>query len=222
VDGPREVFGDQVLGFHDPDGLALELVPGDPPREDGPVVGGGWAPVPAEHAIRGFSRAGLAVSEPQASARLLTSVFGMRIRREGADRFRLETGETGPGAAADIIRLPREAPGRMGRGVVHHIAWRSPSEETQAEMRARVLAAGRAATGVIDRRYFKSVYFHEPGGILFEIATDPPGFTADEALEELGTSLKLPPWLEERRRFIEEALPPLLPQGVERGRERTT
>ncbi len=219
VEGFREVLGEQVLGFRDPDGLALELVPGGPSEGEAPE-GAGWEPpVPPEHAIRGFAGAALGVSDPEGTLPLLTSILGMRLLRESGDRRRLETGGAGPGAAADVVRLPAESPGRMGRGVVHHIAWRSSSQEAQAGMRAQLLAAGHAATGVIDRCYFKSVYFHEPGGILFEIATDPPGFTADEPLEKLGTSLKLPPWLEDRRPLIQRALPPL--DAGEPGRERS-
>jgi glyoxalase family protein len=222
TEGAREVFGEEVLGFRDPDGLALELAAGGPPGEDGPAVTGGTDAPPRDHAIRGFSRAGLSTRDPDGTSRLLTSVFRMRVRDESEDRIRLEAAQDGPGAAADLILLPREAQGKLGRGVVHHIAWRASSEAAQAAFRARVLAAGLGATAVIDRSYFRSVYFHEPGGILFEIATDPPGFTVDEALEDLGTSLKLPPWLEARRPFIEQTLPPLrAPAEAAPGRERT-
>jgi hypothetical protein len=116
-------------------------------------------------------------------------------------------GEGEDAAIIDLHCQPEGEAGRMGIGVVHHIAWRTPSAETQLAWREALIAVGVDVTPVLDRQYFRSVYFREPGGVLFEIATDPPGFTVDEPPEELGTHLKLPPWLEERRARIEARLP---------------
>ncbi len=107
--------------------------------------------------------------------------------------------------------MPGAERGRISAGTVHHIAWRVAGDEEQQEWRERLLRSGTQVTPALDRNYFRSIYFHEPGGVLFEIATDPPGFTADESLEELGRDLKLPPWLEPQRARIEGVLPPLQP-----------
>lgn len=107
----------------------------------------------------------------------------------------------------DIVCLPYTQPGTMGAGTVHHVAWRTPNDESQLEMRKRIIKTRLNATPVIDRLYFHSVYFREPGGILFEIATDPPGFLIDQKLQELGQKLVLPKWLEPRRQYLEKTLP---------------
>ena len=116
--------------------------------------------------------------------------------------------------------MPNTHYGMMGVGRVHHVAWRTPSDEQQKMLRAKIVKAGLNATPVIDRTYFHSVYFHEPGGVLFEIATNPPGFATDENVEELGTHLVLPPWLESVRKNLERVLPPVhLPHKIEKGQE---
>jgi glyoxalase family protein len=109
----------------------------------------------------------------------------------------------------DLLCQPDQMRGRMGAGTVHHVAFRARDEAEQLSWRDAILALGFNVTPVLDRQYFRSIYFREPGGVLFEIATDPPGFAIDEAPESLGTALKLPPWLETRRAEIERRLPPL-------------
>ena len=130
------------------------------------------------------------------------------MKQEG-ERFRFETELGGPGSIVDLLCQPELRRGKVLVGTVHHVAWRTASDEDQKSWRQKIAGAGRNVTPVIDRRYFHSIYFREPGGVLFEIATDPPGFAIDEPKEKLGTSLKLPPWLEPQRKEVEEALPPL-------------
>jgi len=206
---PRDRFGDTVLTFEDPDRLRIELAA----SEDGRA---GWTggPVPAEHSVRGFHHVALAVETTESTARLMIDHLGFRQVDEAQGRIRLSAGEGGPANTVDVIGASGFPRGSMGVGTVHHVAFRVPDEETQLALREEVAALGYNVTPVLDRNYFRSVYFREPGGVLFEIATDPPGFAVDEAQEELGTHLKLPPWLETRRDRLEEVLPPLrVPTG---------
>jgi catechol 2,3-dioxygenase-like lactoylglutathione lyase family enzyme len=203
-DGPEPCFGEPVISLRDPDGLPLELVAGG-----GGPLRAPWteAPVPPEHSIRGFAGATLCLDGYERTAALLTETMGFRpVGREGS-RFRFQVGEGEDAALIDLHCQPEGDPGRMGIGAVHHIAWRTPSGEAQREWRRVLAATGLDVTPVLDREYFESIYYREPGGVLFEIATDPPGFTVDEAPDELGTHLKLPPWLEPRRARIEARLP---------------
>ena len=206
VERPAARFDEEVITFADHDGLQYELVM----RDDGPaqrVWGGG--PIPAEHAIRGFHGATLWVRTLEPTARLLTDLMGFRLVAEERERLRFAVGEGTSRAMIDVVS-PSSAPrGEEGTGTVHHIAWRTPNDAEQQAWRERLIDAGFDVTPVRDRQYFRSIYFREPGGVLFEIATDGPGFTVDEPVEELGTSLKLPPWYEPRRAEIERALPPL-------------
>src|SRR5690606_25370972 len=192
-DGPEARFGEPVISLHDPDGLPLELV-----ARGGGTLRAPWkeGPVPVEHAIRGFSGATLCLDGYERTARLLTDPVGFREVGSERPRFRCQVGEGDDAAMIDLLCHPEGEPGRMGIGAVHHIAWRARTGEEQREWRSVLAAAGLDVTPVLDRNYFTSVYYREPGGVLFEIATDPPGFTADESPEELGTHLKLPPWLE--------------------------
>jgi glyoxalase family protein len=202
---PEDRFGETVLRFPDPDGLRLELVAAaDDGRE-------GWAggPVPAGHAVRGFDHVTLLSSDPAGTAELMTSTLGFRQTGEAEGRTRFEAGRSGPGNTVDVANGAGFPRGTMGVGTVHHLALRVPDDEMQLELRERVAALGFNVTPILDRNYFRSIYFREPGGVLFEIATDPPGFAADEDPEHLGESLKLPPWLEPRREQLEEVLPPL-------------
>ncbi len=125
------------------------------------------------------------------------------------DRSRFKVGDGEIAALVDVLTLPELTRGTIAVGSVHHIAWRTPGDEQQLAWREKLIASGIAVTPVRDRQYFHSIYFHEPGGILFEIATDPPGFAIDEPVEQLGTHLKLPPWLESSRPKLEQFLPPL-------------
>ena len=208
---PEERFEEMVLRFPDPDGLRLELIAaGEDHRE-------GWAdgPVPAENAVRGFHHVTLVVADPPRTAKLMTDTLGFRQTGEADGRTRYEAGEGGPGNVVDLADGTGFPRGTMGVGTVHHVAFRVPDEETQLELREKVGALGYNVTSVLDRNYFRSIYFREPGGVLFEIATDPPGFAVDEEPEHLGESLKLPPWLEPRRERLEVVLPPLRIPAVE-------
>jgi glyoxalase family protein len=201
-------FGDPMLSFTDPDGMSLALVG---------IAGASselaWSDgtIPAEHAIRGFHGVTLMLDAAAPTGAILTDVFGFAEReREGAF-VRYAADRTDPGGIVTIRETAGFLPARMGRGSVHHIAFRARDDVQQAEMAETALRHGLRPTEQLDRNYFRSVYFREPGGILFEIATDAPGFAIDEPVESLGRALKLPPFLESRRREIEAALPPIEP-----------
>src|SRR5438105_7630027 len=203
---PDARFGEHVLPFTDPHGLELALVETSDAREFTP-----WdkSPVVADKQILGLHSVRLWERDLAPTAVFLTNTLGFRTVGEenGWNRFALGTG--GSGAHLDVRVLPHEHRGAWGVGAMHHVAWRVPDDDAQLRMQARVAAANRRPTEVIDRFWFKSVYFLEPGGVLFEIATDGPGFTADEDLDTLGEKLVLPPWLEPMRGEIEEGLPAL-------------
>ncbi len=201
---PRDRFGETVLTFEDPDGLRTELVA----AEDGRP---GWAESPtlAEHSVRGIHHVALAVEATDLTSQLMTKLLGFRQIEETEGRVRFAAGEGGPGEMVDVVGASGFPRGSMGVGTVHHVAFRVPDEDSQLEVREAVAALGYNVTPVLDRNYFRSIYFREPGGVLFEIATDPPGFAADEDPDHLGEDLKLPPWLEKDRERIEAALPPL-------------
>ena len=203
---PESRVGDQVISFSDPDGLPLELVASQEPDPRTPWREG---PVPAEHAIRGFHGVTLLEERPEATARLLIETLGFRAAGEDEGRRRFVTGRGGPGSVVDLVADPGAPRGIVAVGTVHHVAWRARSDAEQEGWRNEVAALGYNVTPVIDRKYFRSVYFREPGGVLFEIATDAPGFAVDESPERLGQSLVLPPWLEPRRPELEAALPPI-------------
>lgn len=205
---PQPRFGQQVISLYDPSGLLLELV--TVPDEE---AGSGWqgSTVPAEHTIRAFHSATMLVVNQAPSAQLLTEVLGFQlVGNEGnRSRFALESGQHS--MLVDVVERTDAPYGRMGAGTVHHIAWRVSSDEEQLAWQRVLRQHGVDVTEVRDRQYFRSIYFHEPGRVLFEIATDAPGFAVDEAPETLGTALKLPPWLEGRREHLERTLPPISP-----------
>jgi glyoxalase family protein len=211
-DGPFPRFEEQGLAFADPDGLRLELIEtaaGNEPWRQGPV--------PAEHAIRGFHSVTLAEQSSDATAAFLTGVIGFRKAGESGNRLRYSAGDSA-GSTIDLLSVPEQRRGMVAVGTVHHVAWRAPDDAAQRGWQGQIAASGHDVTAVMDRKYFHSIYFHEPGGVLFEIATDPPGFTVDEPLEQLGRRLMLPPWLEPQRARIEEALPKLkLPEAGRAG-----
>ncbi|MEV4310812.1 ring-cleaving dioxygenase [Actinocrispum sp. NPDC049592] len=201
---------EDVLTFRDPDGLVIALVAHsqDDPREP-------WDHgfVPPEHAVRGLHSVTLSVDREEATAEALSSDLGLRQVAEDSNRLRFAAGEGGAGALVDVLVTPDEPRGRVAVGTVHHVAWRAPDEDTQAAWREELADRGVNVTSILDRQYFRSIYFREPGGTLLEVATDEPGFAIDEPLLELGRALKLPPWLEPRREEIEGILPKLnLPQ----------
>lgn len=201
---PRPGLTEKALGFYDPDGLKLELVAGAA-ADLGQARDGGA--VPAEHSIRGLHGVTLAVRELNPTAELLTEMMGLRAVVESGNRFRFEADEGTIARRVDVLHTPETPRGNIAAGTVHHVAWRVPDEPSERQWRDRLTRAGLDPTQVLDRQYFKSIYFREPGGVLFEFATDPPGFTRDETPADLGADLKLPPWLEPERERIEKALP---------------
>jgi glyoxalase family protein len=203
---PETRFGERVLPFDDPDGLNLVLVETADPREFTPWAEG---PVPAEHQIRGLHGARLWERSIEPTALFLVDGMGMQKIGEEDGWHRYSTGPAASGRFVDLREVPNAARGRWGTGAVHHVAWRIPDDESELAVRMRVHNAGASPTEVIDRFWFHSVYFKEPGGVLFELATDGPGFAVDEDPNHLGESLVLPPWLERHRPEIEAGLPPL-------------
>jgi glyoxalase family protein len=211
--GLVEEDGQTVLRFTDPEGQELALM-----NDHGASGGIPWehSPVPAEMAIRGLHAVRLLVHDLRPTAWVLTEALGFQqVRDYLADNDPARqvtvfaTGDGGPGAEVHVEAGRHLMPGRIGRGGVHHIAFRTPTDEEHRAWQQRLERAGLGVTPVIDRFYFKSIYFREPGGILFEIATDGPGFASDEEMEHLGEQLALPPFLEPRRREIEAGLRPL-------------
>lgn len=226
--GPIKRFDneEQVITFYDTDGLELELVAHKIAEERKNHV---WkkGPIPEDYATRGFYSATLSLEGYERTAALLTENMGFsKIKNEG-NRFRFEIKNKEKiiddfysnkqktennllealSTVVDIVCLPYTQRGSMGVGTVHHIAWRTPTDESQTVMRKKIINTGLDATPVIDRTYFHSVYFREPGGILFEIATDPPGFMVDQKNEDIGQKLLLPAWLEPDRKYLEKVLP---------------
>jgi glyoxalase family protein len=211
-DGPTRRFDEQVLAFADPDGLLLELVATPRVGRVEPWAGGS---VPAEHAVRGVLGATIWEDGDRGTAEVLTGQLGYRQVGEDGARIRFESAAEGVGTVVDLRRVPGFWAGATGVGTVHHVAFRVADEAAQLARRDQLVAAGLNVTPVVDRQYFQSVYFREPGGVLFELATDGPGFTVDEAAAELGGSLKLPPMFEAQRDRIEQAVPPVrLPTAI--------
>jgi len=204
--GLESRFGETTLPFKDPHGLQLALVETSEERQFVP-----WqdSPVPAEHQIRGMHAVRLWERGLSPTDTLLTELMGFHLvgTEDGWQRYAAEGG--GSGKLIDIKELPEERRGRWGTGTVHHVAWRVHDSEEQMRLRDLLISAGLSPTQQIDRFWFKSVYYREPGGVLFELATDGPGFDRDEDKEHLGEQLILPPWLETQRPEIEAALPAL-------------
>jgi glyoxalase family protein len=204
---PAIRFGTEAVVLTDPDGIELELVA---KSSDQPWVAWPDGPVGAENAIRGFHSVTMTVADAGATSDLLVKTMGFRkVAKEGG-RTRFETGRGGPDAILDVVESPDGPEGEESIGTVHHVAWRTTDAAHQSEWRDVLVKAGRSVTPVIDRYYFKSIYYREPGGVLFEIATDGPGFTVDETVESLGSSLSLPPWFQVRRDRLDETLPPIV------------
>jgi glyoxalase family protein len=199
-------FGEEVIAFEDPDGMAHHIVG----TETAAAIDG-WSnrDVPAEHAIRGFFGITLWSLRPDSTAAVL-SVMGyeQELSVDGASRWRAPTG--GLAARIDVRNGSQLGRGRSGAGTVHHVAFRASDDADQADMVAALRGRGLQVTEQLDRNYFRSVYFREPGGTLFEIATDAPGFSIDEPAATMGQELKLPAWLEPNRAQVEAALPALV------------
>ena len=197
----------QVISFTDHDGLMLEIV-GDLGAEARPAWGA--APgIPREHAIHGFHGVTIWADKGDATERVLVDTLGFRPVHEDGSTRRFVVGDGGPGTIVDVRSVGGFVHGAGGAGTVHHVAWRVPDDGAQLEMRELVTQAGLDPTPVIDRTYFHSVYFREPSGVLFELATDPPGFAIDEPVAELGQRLMLPRQYEAHRPQIEAILPPI-------------
>ena len=202
---PSRRGNETVLPLEDADGLLLELVA---TNQD---IRSGWAggEVPAEHAIRGFFGISVCVGNPMATQHLLTNTLEHSIVKEEQGRTRLQAGDGGPGTFIDLACPPNPVRGLQGGGTIHHVAFSTDTDGTQKEIREHLAEAGMQVTAVLDRQYFHSIYFREPGGILFEVATNPPGFAKDEEVANLGSTLKLPPWEEKNRAQIEQHLTPI-------------
>ncbi|HUE60935.1 MAG TPA: ring-cleaving dioxygenase [Acidimicrobiales bacterium] len=201
-------FGADALVLADTDGIELELVADVAPDFQ-------WAPWPdspvdRDHAIRGFHSVTMTVAEATATVDLLVGTMGFRNAGQEGGRSRFVTGKGGQDSILDVVESPEGPEGEESVGTVHHVAWRATDSAHQAEWREVLVEAGRNVTPVIERYYFKSIYYREPGGILFEIATDGPGFTVDEPVESLGSTLSLPPWFKVRRDVLDETLPPIV------------
>ncbi|WP_101295491.1 ring-cleaving dioxygenase [Halegenticoccus soli] len=224
---PASRFDERAVAFRDPDGLRLELVAHSAADAVEPWADG---PVPAEHAVRGFFGVSLSLADGGPTADLLRAMGfesvgeeGGRARYRATDAAGVDAADGGtvddgaadgdraavPGTVVDLAVDPDAPRGRVGVDAVHHVAFRAPDDETQLAWREELTDRGLGVTPVRDRQYFRSIYFREPGGVLFEIATDPPGFALDEEVEALGADLKLPPWLEDDRERLEARLPPI-------------
>jgi glyoxalase family protein len=200
-------FDEELIRFTDPDGLLIELIESAAAPN---VEHWHGSSVPAEHSIRGFHSVSAALEGDERTAKLLTESFGYRLVNQSGNRFRFGSqNETAAGRVIDLLCMPDAHPGHVAAGCVHHIAFRARDDAEQRQWREHLVSLGYHITPVIDRVYFHSIYFREPGGILFEIATDPPGFMLDENPDKLGESLRLPPWLESSREQIEKVLPPI-------------
>lgn len=198
-----ERFGERRLVLRDPDGIVAELVAADAP------AGAQWwpdSPIPAEHAIAGIRGVEIVVRDAHATRELL-DVLGFEAHATEDDRQRFRLGPS----VLDVLERSDAPESRMGVGAVHHVAWRTADVTEQERWQQIISRAGIGVTEIRDRQYFQSIYFQEPGGVIFEIATDGPGFTRDEPVDTLGRELKLPPWLEPRRAAINAKLPEIHP-----------
>ncbi len=202
----KERFDETILVFADPDSIPVEIVA--VANDDR----AGWTTpdISAGHALRGLHTAELTVRSPIKTEALIIGAMGYQLLRRDGNRARFESATGGgSGHYIDVITDASAKPGVGGAGTIHHIAWSVPDDKTEAVMQRELANAGHLVSEVRDRNYFHSIYYREPGGILFEIATEHPGFAIDEAPESLGTALKLPAQFERTRTQIESNLPPL-------------
>lgn len=206
ITGSGNRFGEDYISFEDPDGLPLAfIVPATPDGRKG------WSTVEvaAGVATKGFHSITLSLASVTGTAKVLTDVFDYTLLSREGNRHRYITRAARNASIVDLLELPAERAGINAAGTIHHVAFRVADEQVLMQYREKVLRHGLNITPKIDRNYFFSLYFREPGGVLFELATDNPGFSVDEAVEELGTHLKLPPQYEGRRAEIEKVLPRL-------------
>ena len=204
--------GAPVIELRDPDGMVLELVAA---RGDERSGWDGVASIPADHAVRGLHAVTLTERLLDPTAQMLTDLLGMQLDAEQGSRARFAMASGKSGTLVDVAGERSMDRGLQAGGTVHHVAFRAPDLATMQRWHDELADAGVRVTEILDRQYFKSIYFREPGGVLFEIATDAPGFDVDEPLLELGKSLKLPPWLEPSRAQIAASLPILRVNGTE-------
>jgi glyoxalase family protein len=199
-------LGEEYLSFEDPDGLPLTLIVPASPDSREP-----WQTqeVNVQAATRGFHSITLTLRSIAETAGILTDIFDYSLLKQEGNRYRFVTNAVTGAGIVDLIEAPRETAGINAAGTIHHVAFRVKNEEVLMQYRQKVLSSGLNITPKIDRNYFFSLYFREPGGVLFELATDNPGFTVDEPLEQLGKHLRLPPQYESRRAEIEKVLPRL-------------
>jgi glyoxalase family protein len=202
-----EQFGQKFIAFSDPDGLQLQLIATTAEADNRKPYE--TDEVKAAVATKGFFNTTLTLNSIKATAHILTEVFGYQLIAQEGNRYRYATDTVSTANVIDLIELPTEQRGIGAGGTIHHIAFRVKDDKTQMAFHDKIQKLGLNITPQIDRNYFHSLYFREPGGVLFEIATDNPGFTVDEPLEELGTHLKLPVQYEEQRSAIEKHLVPL-------------
>jgi glyoxalase family protein len=201
-----ESFGELYLPFRDPDGLNIKLIVPEKIDDRKP-----WetADVKAGTAIKGFHSVVLTLKNIKATAEILTGIFGYRLLEQEGNRYRFITDAIETASIVDLLELPSGTPGFSAGGTNHHVAFRVKDETVQMEFREKIESKGLNITPKINRDYFFSLYFREPGGVLFEIATDNPGFATDETVDTLGSSLKLPKQYEPARAKIEKLLPEL-------------
>ena len=195
-------FGEEVARFRDPSGLIIRLVGS---RTDSRTP---WtkADIADANAVRGIHSVTLTVPEPKQTLAFMSEIMETSVVGEGEGRMRIGVNGDAPGHVVDLVAA-RDDFGVNGVGTVHHVAFAVDDPEQQLEIQRELRRRGLPVTDVMDRQYFRSIYFREPGGVLFEVATIPPGFTADESVADLGTGLKLPPWEENKRSIIEAGLP---------------
>lgn len=206
-------FGEKVLSFEDPDSMRVELIESESNSstkfwQDGPI--------PQEYALQGFHSVTLWVDEFEPTSELLKNQMGYQVAGQEEKRYRFIGDKNVSGHIVDILHRPGKMGANFGAGSIHHIAFRVPNDEAQLEYQSLIRDAGYRITEVMDRNYFHSIYFREHAGILFEIATDTPGFAIDEPVETLGETLKLPAWFEPNRKAIEESLLPITLKAFEK------
>jgi len=200
-------FGERVLSCQDSSGLAFDLI--ETSRD--PRAGWNGSGLGADMAIRGLHSVTMTIARPEATLEFMHTFLGFEEVGQDGERIRVVLNDDAPGRSIDILHVPHAPAAMNGLGTVHHVAMAVATADDQLRIREELVRHGHHVTNVLDRQYFQSIYFREPGGVLFEIATAGPGFVTDETLSELGRALKLPPWEEPNRGAIEAGLAPVVP-----------